>query len=186
MQLHELASYFYYLQGHKFLALGALAGLLIAFSFRGYIKDALVIFLLGLVGIFSTYYKRYVRVPPAVELVTFGTVITGVAYGPVAGAVFGVVVTILAEVFNSGIDFFIVGYIPARAAVGFASAFFPAAGMIPLGLWMSVLYNVIAQPLYAFQSDAELRLKLFAFIITNISFNFLAFSFFGELVKGVI
>lgn len=185
-RIHEFANRFYFLHGHRLLVIGAFVGLLLAFLLRNYVKDAFVISLLAFAGIFSTYYKRFVRVPPAIELVTFGTVMTGVAYGPIAGAMFGIAVTIIAEIFNSGMDFFIVGYIPARAIVGFASAFFPAAGIVPLGLSMSILYNAIAQPLYAFQSDAELRLKLLAFIVTNISFNFLIFSLLGGFVKGLI
>ena len=97
-----------------------------------------------------------------------------------------VVVTVVAEVFNSGIDAFIIGYIPARAAVGFVAAFFPTTNIVTLGLLMSILYNAVAQPLYALQSDAELRFKLIAFVLINVPFNFIIFSLLGELVKGIV
>lgn len=168
------------------LVLGIIAGLVLLFFFGHYLKDIVVLALLAAIGILSTIYKRYMRIPPAVELVTFSTVMAGLAYGPVVGAVFGAVVTVLAEVFNSGIDAFIIGYIPARAIVGFTSAFFPATDIVTLGLMMSILYNAVAQPLYALQSDAELRFKLIAFVLINVPFNFIAFSVLGELVKGIV
>ena len=154
--------------------------------FRDYIKDAIVMIALGLIAVLSTIYKRFMMVPPAVELVTFSTVMVGLSYGPVAGAVFGAVVTLAAEIFNSGVDAFIIGYIPARAIVGAVSSFFPTANIVYLGLSMSILYNLISQPLYALQSDAELRVKLLAFVIVNVSSNFIIFSLLGGLVKGVL
>ena len=168
------------------LVLGFAAGLILLFFFGHYLKDFVVLVLLATIGILSTSYKRYMRVPPAVELVTFSTVMASLAYGPVVGAIFGAVVTVLAEVFNSGIDAFIVGYIPARAIVGFTAAFFPTTSIVTLGLLMSILYNAVAQPLYALQSDAELKLKLIAFVVVNISSNFVIFAIAGGLVKGLI
>ncbi len=154
--------------------------------FRNYLKDIVVLSLLGIIAIFSTGYKRFMRVPPAIELVTFSTVMVGISHGPVVGAIFGAVITLAAEIFNSGVDAFILGYIPARAIVGAAAAFFPGASIAWLGLWMSLLYNAIAQPLYALQSDAELRVKLLAFVIINITSNFVIFSLLGAFVKSLI
>ncbi|MBI2176454.1 hypothetical protein HYU40_03880 [Candidatus Woesearchaeota archaeon] len=171
---------------HKQLLFGAALGLVLMFLFRNYVKDTLVLAALGIIAVFSTFYKRFMRVPPAIELVTFSTVMVGISYGPVTGAIFGAVITLAAEIFNSGVDAFIIGYIPARAIVGAVSAFFPAANIVTLGLWMSVLYNLVAQPLYALQSDAELRVKLLAFVIINISSNFIIFSLLGAFVKGLV
>ncbi|MBI3036479.1 hypothetical protein HYY73_01830 [Candidatus Woesearchaeota archaeon] len=174
------------LNEHKTLAIGVLVGFFIVFSLKHYLKEAVVLALLAFIAVFSTLYKRFMRVPPAVELVTFATVMAGVAYGPVTGALFGAIITVVAEIMNSGIDAFIIGYVPGRAAVGFVSAFFPTANMVTLGLLMSILYNAVAQPLYAFQSDAELRFKLLAFVVVNISFNFIIFSLLGNFVRGII
>ncbi len=170
----------------KQLLLGTIAALVLLMLFRNYIKDAVVLIVLGLIAIFSTIYKRFMRVPPAVELVTFSTVMVGISHGPVTGAIFGAVITLAAEIFNSGVDAFIIGYIPARAIVGAVSSFFPGANIVLLGLWMSILYNLIAQPLYALQSDAELRVKLLAFIIINIGSNFVIFTLLGAIVKGLV
>lgn len=179
-------AFFSSISGRRALIFGLVAGLFLVFAFMGFVKDVLVILGLAALGIFSTYYKRLVRVPPAVELVTFGTVLVGVAYGPIAGAIFGAIVTLAAEILNSGIDFFIISYIPARAVVGFLSSFFPDSGMVALGSSMSLAYNALAQPLYAFQGDAELRMKLLLFVIVNVSFNFIAFSLLGEFAKSLI
>ncbi len=184
--IRKVTGKFTFLFEHKQLVFGTLAGVIAIFLFRGYIKDTIIIMSLSLIAVFSTFYKRFMRAPPAVELITFSTVMISLGYGPVAGAVFGAVATIVAEVLNSGMDAFIIGYVPARAVIGFASAFFPTTNIVTLGLGMSILYNALSQPLYAFQNDAELRLKLFAFIIVNVPFNFLVFSFFGPFVKGLV
>ena len=181
-----LPAFFSFLSHRKALVLGTSVGLFFVLVYRSFIKEVVLILILAIIGIFSTYYKRLTRVPPAVELITFGTVMVGLAYGPLMGALFGAIVTIIAEVFNSGIDFFIVGYVPARAIVGAVSSFFPGSSIIVLGSSMSLLYNAVAQPLYAFQSDAELRLKLLAFVLVNVSFNFLAFTLLGGPVKDLI
>ena len=186
LKLSELTGRFSFLFEQKRVLFGILAGLAIILMFRHYIRDIVIILVLGLVAVLSTMYKRYMRAPPAVELITFSTVMIGIAYGPLHGAIFGAVTTLVAEILNSCLDAFIVGYIPARAVVGFVSAFFPTAGIVPLGLAMSILYNAIAQPLYAFQSDAELRMKLLAFVLINVPFNFLVFSFLGEFVKRLV
>ncbi len=187
MQKQDLfARLFYALLKHKAAIIVAFVSFLAILAFRSLIMNVFWLFILAFIGSFSTYYKRVTRVPPAIELITFGTVMSGIAFGPVVGAAFGIVVTLLAEILNSGLDFFIVGYVPARAAVGIASGVFSDAAIIPLGLSMSLLYNLIAQPLYAFQSDAELRFKLLVFVLVNVSFNFIAFSLFGPLFKGII
>ena len=186
VNLRNLASALSILNEHKTLAIGVVAGFFLAFALKQYLKEAIVLALLASISVFSTIYKRFMRVPPAVELATFSTVMVGVAYGPVTGALFGAIITVVAEIMNSGIDAFIVGYVPGRAVVGFVSAYFPAANIVTLGLLMSVLYNAIAQPMYAFQSDAELRFKLLAFVVVNISFNFIIFSLLGNFVRGII
>jgi len=171
---------------NKKLIFWGLLVIALAIIFRAYIKPLFVMVILAVISVFSTFYKRFMRVPPAVELVTFSTVMVGIAYGPVAGGVFGAVITLVAEIANSGIDAFIVGYIPARAVIGVVSSFFPAANIVRLGVLMSLLYNLISQPLYAFQSDIELRMKLFAFLTINVPFNFIVFSLLGNIVKNMI
>lgn len=161
-------------------------GLLAALLLREHIKDIIVISVLSAIAVFSTIYKRFMRVPPAAELITFSTVMVGLGYGPVVGAIYGAVITLVAEIVNSGIDAFIVGYVPARAVVGAAAAFFPETSIVTLGVMMSLLYNAVAQPLYAFQSDAELRAKLLLFVLLNVPFNFLAFSLLGGIAKSII
>ncbi len=178
--------FFSSLFGHKKAFFWCLAGLLLLIILRAYIKTFVVIAVLGVISVFSTIYKRFMRVPPAVELVTFSTVLVGIAYGPVHGAVFGAVVTLIAEIVNSGIDAFIIGYVPARAIIGFVSSFFPQANIVVLGTLMSVLYNALAQPLYAFQGDVEVRMKLLAYLAINVPFNFVIFSLFGGFAKGII
>ncbi|MBN2454167.1 hypothetical protein JXB11_01340 [Candidatus Woesearchaeota archaeon] len=155
-----------------------------AMLFTSQVRAIVSIGILALAGTFSQVYKRVIRIPPAFELVTFGTVLVGYVYGIWAGAIFGIVVTIAAEIASSAIDAFVIGYIPARASAGIAAAI--AAGYNVNIFWAGMLgvvvYNVIAQPLYMIQPDVELRMKLVFFLTGNFVFNFVIFRVLGEPV----
>jgi len=167
---------------HKKEVILAFAILLLTIIFTSQMRKIISILLLAAAGAFGQVYRRSIRIPPAIEFVTFGTVLVGYSYGPWAGAIFGVVVTIAAEIMSSTIDAFVVGYVPSRAAIGVIASFLTAQGIVDVGIWMTVAYNVLAQPLYLLQPDAELRLKLVFFVTGNIIFNVMLFKLLAEPV----
>jgi hypothetical protein len=92
---------------HKVKVLAFLAMLWLLVIFADMIVPALAITALGIIAMFSTSYKRVIRIPPAIEMVTFTTVIVSLAYGPFVGAIYAVVTTIAAEVMTNALDIFI-------------------------------------------------------------------------------
>ncbi len=140
------------------------------------VKALIVTIMLAVLGIFSTVYKRYLRVPPAFELITFGTVLVGAAYGPVAGGIFGALVTLIAEIFNAGIDAFIIAYVPSRALIGVLAHFLAGMDIVMLGILMSFFYNILAQPLYIVFGDLEMKVKGISFIVPNLIINVFIFT----------
>jgi hypothetical protein len=167
------------LENKKSVAI-AIIILVAAVVFTSQLRAIISVGILALAGSFAQIYKRALRVPPAVEFVTFGTVMVGYVYGPWAGAIFGAVVTLSAEVISSAVDAFIIGYVPSRAIIGFTAAYMTGYSIVFVGIAMTLLYNLLAQPLYLLQPDFELRMKVVAFVVVNIIFNILVFRMLAE------
>ena len=141
---------------------------------------------LFLASVFSMYYRRFMHVPPAFELVSLSTVIVGMAYGPVIGAVFGAVAGLAAEIVSGGIDAFVVSYVPARAVMGLLAGFFPFANVIVLGVVLVAVYNMLAQSLYLLQGDPEAKIKTAVFVFFNLGINFVIFSLLGDFTLSLL
>ena len=180
---------FAFLLRNKFKAAIAVVLLVLIISFSNIIFPAIVIMSLGVIATFSTSYKRIIRMPPAVELITFTTVIVSLAYGPVIGAIYGAVVSFTAEVMTNALDIFILTFVPSRAVVGLVAglAFDMFNGNILVtGVSLSIMYNLIAQPLYIFLADVEMRMKSFFFLFLNIGSNFIWFAVLGRLAVNLL
>ncbi|MBI2143406.1 hypothetical protein HYU20_03640, partial [Candidatus Woesearchaeota archaeon] len=75
----------------KQAAIIAVIALALVALFHNFFKALLAVMLLFLLGAFSTFYKKKLEGFGAIgfELVTFTTIITGIAFGPLIGALFG-------------------------------------------------------------------------------------------------
>ncbi len=171
----------------------ALAVIVILAIFGRNLKDAILVSILALAASYSTIYKRTIRVPSAIELVTVGTVICGAAYGPLIGILFGVLTTFASEIISSGIDAFTLFYAIARAFAG-AAAFYlgnPAGllasplSVVALGMVAVGIFNVLCQPIYQMSGDIEARLKGIYYLIVNTLFNLVIFTFLGNLLLTI-
>ncbi len=153
--------------------------------FGGNLKDILFVAVLAFIASYSTIYKRTIRVPSAVELVTLGTVVTGAAYGPVVGALFGILATFASEIISSGIDVFTLFYAVARGITGSVSSFFVVQHnftVLAMGMVALVIWHVVCDWIYILSGDVEAKLKVVYFAIVNTLFNLLVFTFFGKLL----
>jgi hypothetical protein len=158
--------------------------LFLIISFSSIILPVVVILTLGVIASFSTSYKRFIRVPPAIELVTFTTVIVSLAYGPIVGALYGAIVSFTAEILTNALDIFILTFVPSRAAIGLMAGLFFSffnGNILLTGVALSIAYNLMAQPVYIFLADVEMRMKSFFFLFLNIGTNFIWFAVLGKL-----
>jgi len=174
---------------NKIAVLLVLALLAIIVVFSNIIIPATALLILAIIGSFSTSYKRVIRVPPAVELVTFTTVMVSLAYGPLAGIIFAAVVTLAAEIMTNALDIFIISFIPSRAIIAVAAGFLFSqfnGNIILTGFAASVLYNLLAQPFYLVMADAEMRMKSIFFIFLNIGSNFVIFTVLGRFLVSLL
>ncbi len=161
------------------------ASLLLLFVFFSEIKAIFVVSLLAFMGAFGQVYKRYIRLTSAVEFVTFGTVIVAVAYGAVAGMLFALAVSFAAEVISGNIDAFMLVYLPVRVMSGLFAAAVPFSSVAAAGISATLFINLLSQPVYLFQGDAEVRLKGLAYFIINILFNIVLFKLLGSFFLGL-
>ena len=177
---------------HKQYIILAVTAVAVFVLFTAQVKAFLIITSLGIVATFSQFYKRVFQAPPVFEFVTLTVVAVSVFYGSLIGALFAAVVTITSEVASQAIDPFTITYIPPRIAIAFVAPLLYHGGMNAtiLGLLMSVLYNVLQQPVYWLLTDPEKRIKSLYFSSLNIPLNWLIFKFLGlplfELLKMII
>lgn len=149
------------------------------------LKDILFVSVFAVAASFSTIYKRTIRVPSAVELVTLGTVVTGVAYGPLVGALFGIVTTIASEIISSGVDVNTLFYVVSRGlAGGFAQAMVVSLGwgIVTAGMAALVIFHVVSDFIYVVSGGVEAVPKVLYFIVVNTIFNLIMFTFFGNVM----
>ncbi|MFH1181567.1 MAG: hypothetical protein V1702_01280 [Candidatus Woesearchaeota archaeon] len=153
------------------------------------IKAVAVVTFLGLLASYSTMYKRYLKIPSAVELVTFGTVIVSITVGPTAGAFFGAITTLASEIISASVDIFTFLYVFARAVIGFMAwhLYTQLQLSVPtVGIISALTFILIAAPFYLLPGDFEAKLKVIYFFIVNLGINIIVFTMLGDLVVNFI
>ncbi|MBI2664240.1 hypothetical protein HYX10_02760 [Candidatus Woesearchaeota archaeon] len=173
-------------KGKVFLAF--LAVLLLA-VFADLIVPAITIGIMGLAAIFSTFYKRIIRIPPAVELMTFTTILVSLLYGPIVAVIYTTIVSVASEIVSNQLDVWILTFVPGRIVMSFAAGFFFSAfggSMLPTGVACLLLYLAITQPPYLLMADVQMRLKAVYFAVVNFCGNFIIFWLFGNLAAGLL
>ncbi|MBI2134176.1 hypothetical protein HYU11_05865 [Candidatus Woesearchaeota archaeon] len=167
----------------RFFILGFFC-ILVLVLFGGYIKNAVTILLLTLIASFSTYYKKYIRFTLGFELVTFSTVLTTVAYGPLIGAIVGFVSAVAAEVIPQLIDPSSLFWIISLPVSAFVVAFFHGLG-VPL-FWLGFIslfvQYAISEPMRIFSGDDYLRTMGFVNMITTLGWAILWFRVLAPVV----
>lgn len=166
---------------HKKYFFSAIAAVVLLMLFTAQIKALIIISLLGIAATFSTFYKRVFQAPPAFELITLTVVAVGIFYGPWAGALYAFVISLTSEIAAQALDPFSMTYIPPRIATAFVAPWLYHNGtsIAMIGLLMSLLYNLLQQPVYWYLTDPEKRIKSVYFGSMNIPLNFLIFKFLG-------
>ena len=150
------------------------------------LKGVMLVGTLGLIASYSTVYRRVLRIPGSIELVTLGTVLTAVAYGPIAGALFGIITTITSEIISSEVNAFTPLYTFGRGVIGVAAFYLASLNIVTLGIAMVLLFNIITQSLRWLLGDVEQVIEGVYFFTTNSIFNILAFFVLGNFLLSVM
>lgn len=111
----------------------------------------------------------------AFELCTFFTVLGGMQFGPLAGAVIGACSIVLglgvAMQYGIGTPLSIVLF----ALMGFAASFFPVSSILPVGIISFIVYDAIMTSFYTF-TGYPLSGNI-SYLVTHFFFNLLIFKF---------
>ncbi len=168
----------------------SIAFLAVAALFRNLLKDMLSAALLFLAGAFSTYYKRKLEGLGAIgfELVTSTTLIAGIAFGPVTGALFGFATSLMSVIISRDVGPTTAFFLIASASVGAAafplSSFF---GVVALGMIALAFSTLLVQAFTFFvQKDMELKAAAAVGIMTNFAVNYLFLSFLAKPILALI
>ena len=150
------------------------------YVFREGLGSIAVISVLFVVAAVSTMYKRYFRVPPALELMTFTTVIVTMKYGLLIGLMYGALVQLTSEIMHGAIDAQIIIFVPSRALLALATwmgmHLFGITDLFKLGIIAIIAYNLMVQPVSWFLGDVQLKTKTIFYSIFYTTFNFAIFS----------
>lgn len=154
--------------------------IIVLYIFRSGLSAVLTISILFALSAVSTLYKRYFRVPPAFELMTFSTVIVTAKYGFLAGFIFGMIAQLTSEVLHGAIDAQIIIFIPSRALLALATwigiNLFGITDLFKLGIIAIIAYNMMVQPVSWFMGDVQLKTKTIFYSIFYTVFNLVIFS----------
>ena len=104
---------------------------------------------------------------------------------PGIGAAFGVFTTIASEIISSGVDVNTVFYAIARGIAGGVAQLLIVnfgLGVVMTGMIALVIWHVVCDAIYVVSGGIEAVPKIVYFVVVNTLFNFLVFTFFGNLL----
>lgn len=171
--------YFWQRRSVSFYLLLSAFGLLIFISvLRGWFFLGL---LLAMNIILSLAMRPFKPFSNGIEINMLSAVLAGLAYGSVAGAVFGGVSMIINFIFMKRLSMFSMLALPGYMVAGFLAPSFAGADLVSLGVGMTVFYNLLnSLPILAFfRGNAG---KCLVFGVTNVLFNAFVFSTLGKLL----
>ncbi|MBI2664239.1 hypothetical protein HYX10_02755 [Candidatus Woesearchaeota archaeon] len=153
----------------------------------------LVVLVFAIASSTITVYKRFVRMPPVLELISITTAMVTLFFGPIVGIIYTITVNLASEVFSGYPDVMTLTYIPSRTVqvlfIWIASGT-TDLGVVALGIWSVIVFNFVQQPVFMFLTDTEQRLKALYFIALNIPINILIFRFLGvplyQLLEAIL
>ncbi|MBI2176453.1 hypothetical protein HYU40_03875 [Candidatus Woesearchaeota archaeon] len=158
--------------------------------FHDFFKALTGVTLLFLLGAFSTFYKKKLEGFGAIgfELVTFTTTIAGVAFGPLAGAMFGFATALSSVLISKDVGVTTPVFLLATAiAGGLAHPLSALFSIVQLGI-MLVLFSTatILVFTFLFYRDAEIRAAGMLGILTNLAVNYIFFSYLAKPILAII
>jgi hypothetical protein len=171
---------------HKRYIVAAAFAVVMFLLFTEQIKALLVLTVFGIASSFISLYKRIVRLPPALELITFTTVLVTLVYGPIVAAIYAVVVTFSSEIVSGYPDEMTLTYIPSRLVMIAATYMLQGMEIVALGIWMVLVFNAVQQPIFWMLTDVEKRIKSVYFIVLNIPLSIIIFKVAGPTVLALM
>ena len=151
------------------------------------IVSIISLILLLLLASFSTIYKRKLGMPlGGFELVTFGTVLTAVAFNPFVGLLFGIVSSLASEIISQNIGPLTWIYVLITGFLGLLAGHFSHLNLVFLGVAFTVASLLLNQVIYLFIGDADIKTMTVFYIATNLTSNIILFATVGGRVLALL
>ena len=165
----------------KSVALLAVAAALVA----AYAKLFVVVLLIAAVVGVSLFVQHFHLRLFGIELVTFATVLIGVAYGPLAGAIMGLVLVLVQLVMSGYFGIYYLWVIPEYIIAGYMVSRWAGPDIAGLGLGV-VLAMQAANLALTYIFDRYSFFNHIVYTATNIAFNAAAFFLLGPAVLAAL
>ena len=177
-----------FLVNHKIsLLILSIIAVVITFVYTRAVLSTMGFIVLLIFASYSTYYKRKLGIPlGGIELVTFGTVITAVAFGPMIGLLFGIASSLGSEVFSQNFGPLTWIYILTMGAAGLFAGYFSNINLIILGVGATIFALAINQLIYLFIGDEEVKSMTLLYIVVNLLFNTIFFTTLGGRILSLL
>ena len=156
--------------------------LAIAMAALGVLSDLLILLFLMLVAVLPTIYKRWIRMGIGIELMLFATVIAGLKYGLITGAVFGALAIIISDLMNGLIGEWTLLNSAAMAVGGVVAALTGNEHILITGMASFIAVEIIRQvPPIIIGGNREKFMSVF-YTAVHLGFNLWLFSTIAPLI----
>jgi len=155
-------------------------------------KPLFFVSLLILIGAFSMVVDRiisifffYAQMGYSFELILLVTVVSGTAYGPVAGVIVGGLSITLGYILSQRLSIYSIATIPTYILIGFLAHLSANYNIVLVGTAFAIFYNIIVSLIIIPLLGAK-PINCIIFGITNIIFNIFVFSRIAPWLLGMI
>ncbi len=131
------------------------------------------------------FLKKLKQYHIGLELITFITVLSGVAYGPKIGAFVGASAMISDYIFSGRLSYFSIVTVPTYALIGVVAGMLSGTGIVALGVGMVLFYNLFTSVLIFGFLGGDLD-KCVRFGISALIFNLIIFSSFAGTLLSIM
>jgi len=160
------------------------SALLLLYFFRDVIQMLVVMAAFIAIGAGSMLYNRWLKYSLGVELIMLGIVITGLVYGRIPALIVGWIALFIAMVItNSFMHSSFVSFVGIFVVV-MAIPLFQGISVTWVGIWMTLLYDLVIAPGYLLMGSSPWRTLLF--VGSHIIFNVWLFIILAPLVFRIL
>lgn len=130
-------------------------------------------------------YKKFIRAPIEIEVLTLGIVICTIKFGIKAGLIVAILGGILSFIVGFNISPFSFPMLLGYITIAITSYLFGQIGITIVGIIASIINNAIVFAMYYFVFDYDL-FKNLSFSISNLVFNMIIFFNIAPLLLRII
>ncbi len=152
-----------------------------------FFRPLLIITAFAGAAVISRLYQKHIRFPLGIELGVFGTVICAALYGPLMGALVGLLAYPISIIYTKEeakyLPVALFGIIVVAFAAG--SVTLNPANLVTIGIALTILYDILTGGLYYYLYRAPVITGTI-FAVTHIWFNYIIFSSLGTWVLNIL